>query len=933
MSSIHDLHRVQSLQGQVERLDSTINVMEIQCAEIHQLVGSLEHKVLACRELNDALGMSFWGDRVEEKRRCLLQVENQLVQVRQRRGVLLDQVEASSPSSGGMSLRQWADIKELEETENRSETEQELAAWHIGNSGDDQSPFPSLESILAQPPQALRHRWEPTHSSWGNRVRHTNDSSPSVHSGPTRSVHHLFDELGNNTPAQAPANSQGGARSIRELFNDLDISATSNEFPAMRDLFSNPELTMNPAGELGTVLDRFLHHFQSQLADTLDGFAARIAPHPSEEASISSITPEQAAASEIHIPGAFVASNSQSHEDAPLLSPDRLRKGKIVKSKGGFRHKHIGCDGCLTSIRGTRYKCDQCPDYDLCGTCLPLLYNNALHPETHTFTAMLHHGLEDRIKFGGSAARAPHQHSRHPATCDICSQVVVGVRWKCLNCPDWDCCSSCSQSLADIHPGHSFVKLQKPTDYVTNPAADAKHNVHHPFVICDGCNQTIRGPRYKCMHPECPDYDLCEKCEASPFAVHPESHPMLKTKTPLRVNVQSSFDPIKGIYEDHRRFSVNKSRSPTSSKGSTLKDEDRSSEAEKEHLARQIREDEEMARREQHAENQHWKSRPGHSQTTLKHDGHLLAQELRHEAQLRAEQLKQNTANLQQDARQAASRLQQDMKQVVAGVNQKLAAEIQQRHADRSPTEAEMATAAFRRGEQTAKALVSFFSSMSKPDLERARQSCSDISADSSSSPERSKTPKPVGAFPSSPKAPSVSRSTASREERVDPIQAIIADAHPPAPVSAASTPKPQTVDPIVDTIAAAQPPAKKTSTSSISAGPLDIFTWVRHSTIPAGTTLPVGAVFTKVWKVRHFAQGGEYNFDTLRLVHTSSGQLGDACKATVEFSKKDINDDSDMDVSVSGLVVPDLPGQEIVEEWRVEDGNGVVYGQPLRVR
>jgi len=34
------------------------------------------------------------------------------------------------------------------------------------------------------------------------------------------------------------------------------------------------------------------------------------------------------------------------------------------------------------------------------------------------------------------------------------------------------------------------------------------------------------------MHPECPDYDLCERCEAMPIPVHPETHPLLKMKSP-----------------------------------------------------------------------------------------------------------------------------------------------------------------------------------------------------------------------------------------------------------------------------------------------------------------------------------------------------------------------------------------------------------------
>lgn len=36
----------------------------------------------------------------------------------------------------------------------------------------------------------------------------------------------------------------------------------------------------------------------------------------------------------------------------------------------------------------------------------------------------------------------------------------------------------------------------------------------------------------QCMHPNCPDYDLCQNCESLPIPVHPKNHPMLKMKTP-----------------------------------------------------------------------------------------------------------------------------------------------------------------------------------------------------------------------------------------------------------------------------------------------------------------------------------------------------------------------------------------------------------------
>lgn len=52
----------------------------------------------------------------------------------------------------------------------------------------------------------------------------------------------------------------------------------------------------------------------------------------------------------------------------------------------------------------------------------------------------------------------------------------------------------------------------------------------------------------QCMHPDCPDYDLCSKCEALPIAVHPVHHPLLKLKTsetliPLVHRTEKSYHP------------------------------------------------------------------------------------------------------------------------------------------------------------------------------------------------------------------------------------------------------------------------------------------------------------------------------------------------------------------------------------------------------
>ncbi|KFM75689.1 Sequestosome-1, partial [Stegodyphus mimosarum] len=71
----------------------------------------------------------------------------------------------------------------------------------------------------------------------------------------------------------------------------------------------------------------------------------------------------------------------------------------------------------------------------------------------------------------------------------------------------------------------------------TNDANAAKTNQEvHPFVICDGCNNSVKGYRYKCL--ECKDFDLCSSCHAD--NKHPE-HDMLKLTRPHSVSREWVF--------------------------------------------------------------------------------------------------------------------------------------------------------------------------------------------------------------------------------------------------------------------------------------------------------------------------------------------------------------------------------------------------------
>ncbi len=54
-----------------------------------------------------------------------------------------------------------------------------------------------------------------------------------------------------------------------------------------------------------------------------------------------------------------------------------------------------------------------------------------------------------------------------------------------------------------------------------------EEDIFHPGVVCDGCDSPIRGPRFKCI--ECPDYDLCKRCESK--GLH-EEHQFVKFRKP-----------------------------------------------------------------------------------------------------------------------------------------------------------------------------------------------------------------------------------------------------------------------------------------------------------------------------------------------------------------------------------------------------------------
>ncbi|WVW85664.1 hypothetical protein I302_107702 [Kwoniella bestiolae CBS 10118] len=812
LNTIHGYHRANTLLTSAGDLAIHISSIEEDLAKRVSLLTALQEKLASCQKDGDTTGVTFWSDRVNDKKKSVKDLETELLNCQQEFNRMNDQLDGAAVPNGypPQSLRDYAESEEKEEVGRAQQTEDELAAWKAGNEYEHETQlFPPLDHLI--PPHGPRFRGH--HGRRGFRPPpphfHARGWAPMPPPPPPPPAAQ-FSGFAPRPPRFEP---QQGERGIRNLFDR--VSDVLNP-PVPADAV--------PVREIKTMLDTFLVNLSNQLATTFEG-APRVA------------TTDATSETERPIPGAFVQPQADAQIQTQPVTPEPAREERNANTrsaqlgKGGFRHRRIWCDGCEEGIRGVRYKCEQCPDYDLCGSCLPLLHSSDLHPSAHTFKAMLHRDLEERIKIN-TEGRAE-ESVRHPATCDLCSLAITGIRWKCLNCPDWDSCNSCAATITETHPGHSFVKLHKSSDYVPNASVEEKENVSHPHVICDGCNGYIRGSRYKCMHPSCPDYDLCEACESSPHEVHPVDHPMLKMKLPLKLNFSSHFEPP--------------SDNETTSRG-----------------------------------NGHRPARRGHPHAHERRvNGDAFGPRRagcwrQHESPDGSRLGRRNHVNSATSTPQAEG-ASTPRSPVVTGTPQVQEKEIEP-------------------------VIPGGFVTRNLYDTQ---DSVGNLSAPLT--PDN----KVVESEPELATLSSAQAITEAVPALTKAVQDIILESSSSATRSGVATPK----EPVT---------------------PLDIFSWVRHLTIPPGCTLPPGAEFTKSWKVKNFASGQEYGFDKVRLVLKSDGVLGDASReAKVEYKRDEVKDGDELVVTIPGLKVSEDAerGQEIVEFWRFEDESGVAYGQPLRLR
>lgn len=196
------------------------------------------------------------------------------------------------------------------------------------------------------------------------------------------------------------------------------------------------------------------------------------------------------------------------------------------------------CNNCIDAFGEKEcLHCTVCDDFDLCKDCFAK--NKHGHHPMHAFApAVPGTEMPENIK----VKLAPGRNQLHHAICDGCDKYIMGVRHKCLDCPDWDFCASCQPTAHILHPGHRFVPIFTP---LVDSVRISDKSVHQG-ICCDGplCAKQgypayIRGTRYKCA--VCDDVDFCANCEANPGLGHNKTHPLIKIKTPIRhINVTTT---------------------------------------------------------------------------------------------------------------------------------------------------------------------------------------------------------------------------------------------------------------------------------------------------------------------------------------------------------------------------------------------------------
>ena len=195
-------------------------------------------------------------------------------------------------------------------------------------------------------------------------------------------------------------------------------------------------------------------------------------------------------------------------------------------------HYDYICDGCeISPIKGVRYHCEQCPDYDLCEKCYS---SEKKTNHGHSFKAIKEVKIPLKKFIIPKTFDKNLKNIHFGVSCDGCGTFpILGNRYKCGVCPNFDFCENCEKKEALKH-GHPLVRLpcNNMIRFIKCNMKDSNkknleknEKVIFEKINCNGCGiKSIEGIRYKCAI--CKNFDYCEKCFQENCEKH--NHPFIK---------------------------------------------------------------------------------------------------------------------------------------------------------------------------------------------------------------------------------------------------------------------------------------------------------------------------------------------------------------------------------------------------------------------
>ncbi|KAF0373312.1 ubiquitin protein ligase [Gigaspora margarita] len=154
----------------------------------------------------------------------------------------------------------------------------------------------------------------------------------------------------------------------------------------------------------------------------------------------------------------------ECNENSSIISSLREQISKKHYSEYNTWHD-ANCDSCGLQIKGYRYKCGNCVNFDLCDTCI-----GSNHNPDHMFLKIKYPiNFDPRILLLPKFPFAPMETYVHTEiSCDICGKSpICGIRYKCGHCQDFDICGQCELKYRETNyknhdSTHVFIRLARP---------------------------------------------------------------------------------------------------------------------------------------------------------------------------------------------------------------------------------------------------------------------------------------------------------------------------------------------------------------------------------------------------------------------------------------------------------------------------------------